>query len=299
VRFNTRNSYKDNIRLHIDPHIGHIKLQRLTALDIQRLLNTLKQKGLAPRTCQYIYSILRKGLSQALKWGLISFNPSDGVDRPRVPKHQIIPLNKEQAKLFLKTAKKRQDPYYALFVLAISTGMRSGELLGLQWEDIDLKNARLSVRHTLIARTKTLAEPKTNKSRRVIELSDVAVAALKQHRKKQAEKRLKNPNWDSTFDLVFCTKNGTPFDNSHLTQRHFHPILEDAGLPQVRLHDLRHTAATLLLQAGEHPKIVQEMLGHSTIAMTLDTYSHVIPSMQKEAAKKMNVLLQESRVRYA
>ncbi|MGI6626708.1 MAG: tyrosine-type recombinase/integrase [Limnochordia bacterium] len=298
VRLNTKNSYRNNIRLHVTPHIGHIKLQRLTPLDIQNLLSTLEKKELSPRTCQYVYSILRKGLKQALKWGLITFNPSDGVDRPLVPKHQIKPLSTEQAKLFLQTAKRLEDPYYALFVLAISTGMRSGELLGLQWEDVDFVNARLSVRHTLITSTKTLAEPKTAKSRRVIELSDIAVSALKQHRRDQAEERLINPDWETTYNLVFSTRNGTPLDHSHLTQRHFHRILDEAGLPRIRFHDLRHSAATLLLQAGEHPKIVQEILGHSTIAMTLDTYSHVTPSMQKEAAKKMHDLLQESRGHY-
>lgn len=294
VRFNTKNSYADNIRLHIVPHLGNIKLQKLRPLDIQRLLSTLKGKGLSPRTCQYVFSILRKALNQAVKWNMLNFNPTDGVDRPRVPKYQIEPLTVEEARKFLDTAKEMGDPFYPLFVLAISTGMRAGELLGLEWEDVDLKNSRLSVRHTLINKTKTLAEPKTAKARRVIELTGLAVDVLKDHRKKQTEARLQESAWDSTYNLVFPTGIGTPFDHSHLTQRHFHPILEQAGLRKIRFHDLRHTAATLLLQAGEHPKVVQEMLGHSTISMTLDTYSHVIPSMQKEAARKMDEMLKES-----
>ena len=298
VRFNTRNSYEDNIRLHINPHIGRIKIQKLRALDIQRLLSTIEAKGLSPRTCQYIFAILRKALNQAVKWNMINFNPSDGVDRPRVPKYEIQPLTAKEAKKFLDTAKERKDPFYPLFLLALSTGMRSGELLGLEWQDVDLENKRISVRHTLINKTKTLAEPKTARARRVIELSDLAVQALNEHKKNQAKIRLQASSWSSTYDLVFPTEIGTPFDHSHLTQRHFLPILKDAGLPRIRFHDLRHTAATLLLQAGEHPKVVQEMLGHSTISMTLDTYSHVLPSMQKEAAKKMNELLQESPSKY-
>jgi integrase len=245
-----------------------------------------------------VFSILRKALNQAVKWNMLNFNPSDGVDRPRVPKYQIEPLTVEEARKFLDTAKEMEDPFYPLFVLAISTGMRAGELLGLEWEDVDLKNSRLSVRHTLINKTKTLAEPKTAKARRVIELTGLAVDVLKDHRKKQAETRLQESAWDSTYNLVFPTGIGTPFDHSHLTQRHFHPILEKAGLRKIRFHDLRHTAATLLLQAEEHPKVVQEMLGHSTISMTLDTYSHVIPSMQKEAARKMDELLKESPSHY-
>ena len=298
VRFNTRNSYEDNIRLHINPHIGKIRLQKLRSLDIQRLLSTIKEKGLSPRTCQYVFAILRKALNQAVKWNMINFNPSDGVDRPRVPKYEIEPLTAKEAKKFLDTAKERKDPFYSLFLLALSTGMRSGELLGLEWEDVDLENGRISVRHTLNAKTKTLAEPKTARARRVIELTDLATQALKEHKKEQAEIRAQADSWDSTFNLVFPTGVGTPFDHSHLTQRHFHPILKQAELPKIRFHDLRHTAATLLLQAGEHPKVVQEMLGHSTISMTLATYSHVLPSMQKDAAKKMNELLQESSSKY-
>ncbi len=202
VRFNTRNSYEDNIRLHINPHIGRIKIQKLRALDIQRLLSTIKAKGLSPRTCQYIFAILRKALNQAVKWNMINFNPSDGVDRPRVPKYEIQPLTAKEAKKFLDTAKERKDPFYPLFLLALSTGMRSGELLGLEWQDVDLENKRISVRHTLINKTKTLAEPKTARARRVIELSDLAVQALNEHKKNQAKIRLQASSWSSTYDLV-------------------------------------------------------------------------------------------------
>jgi integrase len=171
-----------------------------------------------------------------------------------------------------------------LYVLAITAGLREGELLGLRWQDVNLDAETLSVRQQL-TRTRSglsFTSPKGDKSRS-IRLASNTVRVLKHHNKAQKEERLKAGSlWQDTR-LVFTTKGGTPVDVGNLTYRSFRPLLERAGLPKIRGHDLRHTFATLLLSKGTHPKIVQEMLGHANISMTLDTYSHVLPTMQDEA----------------
>jgi integrase len=181
----------------------------------------------------------------------------------------------------------------ALYVLALTTGMRQGELLGLQWTDLDLDNAALNIVRTLhqLPGGFTFTEPKTARSRRQILLTKTASAALRRHRALQAEDRLKaGPGWQDQ-DLVFTTGAGGPLGSSHVLRQQFYPLLDTAGLPRIRFHDLRHTAATLLLGQGIHPKIVSEMLGHSNIAITMDLYSHVTPTMQREAVEALESLL--------
>ncbi len=184
----------------------------------------------------------------------------------------------------LETA--RGDRLEALYVLAVTTGLRQGELLGLQWEDVDLAGAALHVRHTLHELNGRLwiGEPKTRRARRQVDLPSIAVVALQDHR----ERMLIEGHSDG---LVFCDTQGGPLRKSNLLRRSFLPLLKRAGLPTIRFHDLRHTAATLLLAQGVHPKIVQERLGHSQISLTLDTYSHVLPGMGREAASKLDALL--------
>ena len=178
-------------------------------------------------------------------------------------------------------------------MLAVTTGMRQGELLGLKWEDVDLEREVLQVRRTLVKNGGRLGlgEPKTKKSRRTVHLTGRAVGALKRHRKAQAEERLALPGLWQNNGLVFATNIGTLINPTNLRRRSFGPLLEKAGLPQIRFHDLRHTAATLLFLEGVHPKFVQELLGHATIAITLDTYSHVLPSMGDRTAKAMEAAL--------
>ena len=201
-------------------------------------------------------------------------------------------LSGEQAQKFLEVAK--DDPLEALYVLALTTGMRQGELLALKWEDIDFVHGTLQVRRT-IARVAhkgfTISEPKTPKSRRSIQLAQMAIDALKRHRIRQRELRLlAGPAW-SDQRWVFCNGVGNPIEATNMLRRSFRPLLTKAGLPIIRFHDLRHSVATLLLTAGIHPKIVQELLGHSQISLTLDTYSHVLPSLQEDAVNRLNVLL--------
>ncbi len=180
----------------------------------------------------------------------------------------------------------REDRLHAVYVLAVATGLRQGELLGLHWEDVDMKQGALTVRRQLSEEGGVLqfTEPKTAKGRRRVELPEFATAALHEHRKRMLAAGTPGP-------LVFCDTEGNPIRKRNLLRRSFQPLLQRAELPKIRFHDLRHTAATLLLSQGVHPKIVQERLGHAQISLTLDTYSLVLPSMQKEAAAKLDSLL--------
>ncbi len=204
-----------------------------------------------------------------------------------MPRKELRTLNAEEAQRLLEAAKG--DRLEALLVLALTTGMRQGELLGLQWEDVDLKTGTVYIRRTLLELKGklTLGETKSGRNRRV-DLPDIAVETLREHRKRMLAEGHPGP-W------VFCDTQGGPIRKSNLTRRWFKPLLQRAGLPDIRFHDLRHTAATLLLTLGVHPKIVQERLGHSQISLTLDTYSHVLPSMQREAARKLDTLFESAR----
>lgn len=221
---------------------------------------------------------------------MIVRNPCDGVTPPRPARSEMHPLTQEQATAFL--AATRDHRHHALYVLALSTGMRQGELLGLRWQDVDLDAGQLGVRRTLQRQREAglvFSEPKTARSRRTIELSRPAVVALREHRRKQLETRLQlGPEWQD-HGLVFTGLFGSPVDPSHQTAV-FKQALKEAGLPVIRFHDLRHTAATLLLSRGVHPKVVSEMLGHTTITLTLDTYSHLVPTMHQQAPREMDAL---------
>lgn len=285
VRPTTHTLYRQMCRIHIVPRIGGIQLPRLRPLHVEQMLAGMEKDGKKPRLCQLAYTILHRALHDAVRGGLIPRNVCEAVTRPRAPRKAMLTLTPEQAARLLETAKG--DRLGSLYVLAVTTGLRQGELLGLQWSDIDLETGRLSVRHQLceLSGRLWLDEPKTAKARRQVDLPAFAVVVLSEHRRRMlAEGHYRSDG------LVFCNTEGGPIRKSGLRRRSFEPLLKKAGLPRIRFHDLRHTAATLALQEGVHPKIVQEMLGHSQISITLDTYSHVLPSMQKEAAAKMDAL---------
>lgn len=290
VRPSTHERYDVLIRNQINPHIGGVRLDRLTAPDVQAFYNDLEKAGVSPRLRQMTHNILRPALRQACRWGLIPHNVCDLVTPPKVQQGEIRFWSKEQSTEFLKDAKKdRLYALYALYVLAIATGMRQGELLGLQWVDIDLKTGTLAVRRTLI-RLKgrnIIGEPKTAKSKRQIKLPSFAVDALRQHKADMLTEGNSGSPW------TFCTPTGILYNRSNFVRDSFHPLLGKSDLPGIRFHDLRHTAATLLLTGGVHPKVVQERLGHSKIAHTLDIYSHVTPSMQEQAADKLDEMFDD------
>src|SRR5215203_2076582 len=240
----------------------------------------------------YIHVTLHKALNDAVSDGLVPKNVASAVKSPRPEKPEIHPLTRVQARILLEAASKEDDRFEALYVVALHCGLREGELLGLKWEDVDLGAGTLAVRRTL-SETRTghkFELPKNGKGRSV-KLSQGAVEALKSHRARQNEERLKAGSLWQDYDLVFPTTIGTTMRRTNLTGRHFKPLLKKAELPAIRLHDLRHTCATILLMAGKHPTFVQELLGHASINITLDTYSHVIEGMDGGLADAMDEAL--------
>jgi len=293
VRPSTYQNYVYVLR-HAEP-LRDTPLTKLNPQAIQRLYREMQEKGLG-RSIKILHAVLHKAMDQAVKWGLVARNVLDAVDTPKVESKEFRPLTLEETKKFLDAA--REDRLYALYVLAVTCGLRFGELLGLKWEDVDLEGRRLTVKNQLRwlpgpegKSEPCLIPPKTQKSRRTVPLPDVAVFALKRHKTEQGKERLRAGEVWQDWGLVFTTEIGTPLDPSNVRNRSFYPLLEKAGLPRIRFHDLRHTCATLLLSQGVHPKLVQEQLGHSEISMTLDTYSHVIGPMMDEVARTMDNLL--------
>ena len=221
-----------------------------------------------------------------MRWGVLLRNPADAVERPRVPHHEFTALTPTQVQVFLRAA--REDRLYALYVLAVTMGMRLGELLELAWPDVNLDAGELRIARQLVWVRNvepTVAEPKTDSGRRTIALPPVAVQALREHRRRQIQERLlAGTAWQDRWNLAITSALGTPINPSNLRNRSFRPLLKTAGLPRVRFHDLCHTVASLLLAAGTNVKAVQERLGHTTARVTLDVYAHTLPGRQQVAA---------------
>ena len=254
VRATTFEGYERMIRLHINPEVGTIRIARLTPQALSRLYRTLLDRGLAPKTVRLVHALLHRALRQAVRWRIVAVNVADAVDAPRAGRPEFRTLSPEEASRLMEAA--RPDRFHGLFVLAIASGMREAELLGLRWSDLDFEHSSLSVRQQAM-RVKgrwLFTEPKTSKGRRVISLPPFAVEALHQHRVRHAEERLRMGRVWEDHDLVFPNRAGRPVEKQNLLRRHFWPLLERAGLPHMRFHDLRHTAATLLLSEGVHPE---------------------------------------------
>ncbi|MBP2657175.1 MAG: Phage integrase [Firmicutes bacterium] len=296
VRIATWESYETMVRVHIKPSIGNIPLQDLRPEHLQKLYNNklksgrIKGGGLSPKTVGYIHTVLHMALKQATREQLVIRNVAELVNKPKQKKHEITPLTLDELKGFLNAVVEHR--FFVPFLLECHTGLRRGELLGLRWQDIDFKQNTLTVKQALIRTRQGLlmSEPKTQKSRRTIPLSDEVMATLKSHKAKQSQVKLLAGKAYENADLVFCNELGHPIDPRNFTKQ-FARILTNANLPVVRFHDMRHSHATMLLMLNEHPKVVQERLGHSTIAMTLDTYSHILPGMQKQATEKISQAL--------
>jgi integrase len=291
VRPRTWERYEQYVRLHAIPELGHLTLAKLGPQHLQRLYASRLESGLSATSVAHLHAVLHRALGQAARWGLVPRNVASLATPPRIRRQEMATLSPEQARALLETA--QGDRLHALYVVALSTGMRQGELLALKWRDVDLDAARLQVRATLqrVGDGFDFAEPKTARSRRQVALTATAIAALRRHRVAQAEERLRmGAAWEDN-DLVFANEVGRPIEATNLIRRSFHPLLERAVLPRIRFHDLRHTAATLMLGRGVHPKVVAEMLGHSQIAVTLDLYSHVTPTMQREATAALDAVL--------
>lgn len=290
VRPRTFVSYSQTVRLHLKPTLGRAPLSKLSPQQVQALLNSKLASGLSPRSVGIIHAVLRRALNQAVKWDLVPRNVATLVQPPRAPRAEITPLTPEQARAFLDAV--RGDRLEALYSVGLALGLRQGEVLGLAWTDVDLEAGTLRVAHALqrVNGRLELVEPKSRSSRRTIPRPATVARALRVHRSRQLEERLAaGPRWRES-DLVFTTAVGTPLDSRNVTRR-FQAALERAGLPQLRFHDLTHTAASLMLAQGIAPRVVMETLGHSQISLTMNTYSHVVPALQREAADRMDAVL--------
>jgi integrase len=292
VRPWTYKGYEVHVRMHLKPTMGHLPLARLTALHVQQALNQRSQSGLKPKTIRYIRGTLRAALTHAVKWELISRNPASSVAIPRVEPYEIQPFTPEEARRFLDSIKG--DRLEALYSVALTMGLRQGEALGLRWRDVDLELGYMRINKQLqrINGRSELVEPKTTRSRRQLALPRSIVGSLREHRSRQAAERDDAGERWLDLDLVFSTPNGKPLDATGIS-REFHRHLDRAGLPQRRFHDLRHSCATLLLVQGVSPRVVMDVLGHSQIAMTMNTYSHVIPELRRNAADRMDDLIND------
>ena len=286
VRRRTSERYEQFVRVHLIPALGEIKLAKLTPAHVRGLYRERLDSGLAPRTVLHIHRVFSKALKQAAADGLIPRNPADPVMPPQPRREEIRPLNCEQVRALFEAA--NGDRLEALYIVAVTAGLRRGELQGLKWDDLDLEAGTLQVRRTLSEPKGgyIFETPKSGKGRSV-RLTRRATAALRSHRKRQLEERMKLAGLWTDHGLVFTSGVGTPLLGGNLN-RSFKATLRRAGLPEVRFHDLRHTCATLLLKQGVNPKFVQELLGHADITLTLNVYSHVLPDMGDAAAGAMD-----------
>lgn len=290
IKESTFKTYSWLINKYIIPNLGNIELSKIRPIDIQKLYNEIINSNLLSReNVQKIHSLINDSLKKAERWGLIKRNVASLVDRPKAYKSELKVWDIGEVKSFLKVAESSR--YYIAFLLALTTGMRQGEILALRWKDIDFNNNTLSIKQTLNhAGNKIIAGAKTKSGQRSIALPNETIHFLVKHKETiDNEKRVAGILY-TNHDLVVCTNIGTPCLPRNLL-RSFYSLIEKIDITKIRFHDLRHTHATLLLKEGIHPKVVAERLGHSNIRVTLDTYSHVLPSMQLETANKINDLL--------
>ncbi len=292
----THRRYRELLTLHVVPTLGPVRLTKLTPSQVQALYGVLLERGLSSTTVRKVHMVLHALLRAAVRLGLVARNVSELVEIPRNAATEIQPLSREEAKQLLAAATGTR--LEALLTLGVTTGMRQGELLGLHWRDVDLDDGSLQVRLIQQRQSGVLIykRPKTPRSRRRITLPPTTIEALRRQRTRQLAERLRlGDAWavgvaESERDLVFTTAIGTPYPVESLIYD-FRKVLAAGAIRPIRFHDLRHTAATLLLGSRVNPKVVSEMLGHATVAITLDIYSHVLPDMQQDAAAVMERLL--------
>ena len=290
VRLSTLESYEEIVRLHLEPDLGKVRLSKLTPMHVTKLINTKLSRGLSPRRVQYIHAVLRRSLTIAVKLDYVSRNVAKLADSPSTRQTEVVPLQIQEARRFLQVI--QGDRLAALYTLAITTGLRQGEILGLCWSDINLTSGSITIRNSLQKHRGrySLVEPKSTKSRRTLVLPGLAIEAIRVHKRRQLVERLRMPGEPNEFDLVFTTRAGTPINRHNLT-RDFQALLRREDLPKLRFHDLRHTAASLLLAQNVQPRDIMEVLGHSQIGLTMNLYSHVMKPALQNAADRMDSIL--------
>ncbi|KAA0565315.1 site-specific integrase [Bacillus sp. CH30_1T] len=282
----TADTHQILINKYILVHLEDVTLSKLNSMHIETFINRMHDKGYSPATIRKAFNIVNNSLDYAVDKGLVLKNVAKKATLPKDEKKEMHIWNEDQVRTFLKTIKN--ENYFMLFYMALQTGMRQGELLGLRWKDVDLENHTLSVKQVLSHDAKKFYNgAKTNAGNRTIQLSETIVSELKKHRAKTLQEKMLLGNDYVDYDLVICTPLGTQLNPPNI-RRLFNRLIKEAEVPKIRFHDLRHTHATLLLSKGVNIKVISERLGHANIKITLDTYSHVLPTMQKEAVKKLD-----------
>lgn len=305
IRKSTARQYSRVVDKRLAPGIGHLPLTQLRPDVLQAYFiqehdarrNDNRPGHLSVRSVQIEYAVLRRALNDAVRWGLIDHNPLRAVDQPKPPKPEFHPWSPQDADQFLRHAEGSR--FYAIYLLLLTTGMRIGEACGLRWADVDLDARTITVQHTLLyGRHEGLHLGPTKTGRgRMVPIGPDTARVLRHHRVQQAQARLLAGSAWQDDGFMFTTALGQPLNPTGAVYTTFRRLTTGAGLPPIRLHDLRHTSATLLLQAGVHPKVVQERLGHSTIQVTMDTYSHVTPTMQRDASERIDAIVGAGRAK--
>ncbi len=298
----TYTRYEGIVRVQIKPHLGAISLTKLRPLHVQEFYARLRRSGrvnggpLAARTVLHTHRVLSTALNRALQTQLIGRNVCEAVRAPQAQRPELRVFGGDETRALLTAAEAADSVCASVIAMAVHTGMRQGELLGLRWKAVDLERTVITVRTTL-QRDRgggfSFREPKTSRSRRSIPVGGAGVDVLRRVRARQLRERLAAGRAWKDADLVFASATGAPLTVKAL-QHAFHQLLRANGLPRIRFHDLRHTHASLLLLRGANPKVVSERLGHTTVAFTLDTYSHLLPGLQEDAARDLDAWLRSS-----
>jgi integrase len=286
IRSSTHASYTGFLKNHVLPRLGGVQLTKLTALHVANLMADMERDGASAYVREAVYGVLHRALGDAVRLDLVSANPVSRVDRPRLPTKEPSVFTADEVRQLLATA--QGDRLEALLVLAVTTGARQGELLALPWRHVHLRDGWLRIEHTLeqVGPCPKRGPTKTPASRRRIDLPPIAIEALHAHRSRLGA----IPHPDA---FVFTDTQGGPIRKSNLVRRWWRPLVQRAELPPRKFHSLRHTAATLLLAEGTNVKVVQELLGHTRAAITLDVYAHVPQGAQREAVSQLEALLSQ------
>lgn len=288
----TIQNYRQAIENHLKPALGRHRLEKLTQHHVQMMLDDMQSQGLELSSIGFYRNVLRAALGRAIKLDLVSRNVATLVDLPTPKKVARVTLSADGASALLEAV--RGDRLEALYMVAVLLGLRQGETLGLQWQDIDLDAGTLQVRQQLVRVDGfvTFGPPKSDSGQRVIPIPDLVVDALRRHRTRQLEERLvAGGRWQEQWQLVFCTETGSPISPDHL-RKHFRQTLDRAGLPAMRWHDLRHSTASILASWGIHPKVVQAILGHADASLTIERYTHAELQALRDATNRMGSIVQ-------
>lgn len=281
----TLSLYRTLLNVHILPEFEKNQITDIWFEDIQRFISRKAKEGkLSPQTLKHMMNPISGVFQYAIRGGYLRENPARYVQTPRIPHREMDFLTTEEVRIFLEYVPQR---YYSLFLTAIMTGMRRGELLAMKWKNLDWNRRQYFVREILSKYGARFQEPKSKTSRRAMDLAPQLIGALEAHRAHQNEMKLKLGPVYEDMGLVFCTEKGTPLDPDNISQREFPRFLKDAGIRRIRFHDLRHTYASLLIAQGESPKYIQNQMGHASIRTTLDRYGHLMPEVHEQAAKRL------------